>query len=336
MSASFNLDRQIASAPEALRAILATGVPELDPDRPIVFAGIGTSLAAARVAAGWVTMLTQGRNRAQAFDAHDLGTWMPIRSDDQVVVISHRGTKIFPTASLARARSAGASTIAIVGRTAPEQEADHVLRTCANETAGTFTVSYLSSLAVLARLAAQFDTSPARDFARAVDALPEAVDRTLRLGDPAAAAAQVRDAETLLITGFGLDLPTAQEAALKIKEGAWQWTEAMSPEFALHGTPASYHPGMAAAVIEPGDGDGGRTELLLSVLDRLGIRCIRAGTRPDAELAFTAPHPLLRPVTGIVPFQRLTAELARLRGTNPDSMHGDREPWRSVMTSIRL
>ena len=29
-------------------------------------------------------------------------------------------------------------------------------------------------------------------------------------------------------------------------------------------------------------------------------------------------------------------KLARLRGTNPDSMHGDREPWRSVMTSIRL
>ncbi|MEQ8348573.1 MAG: SIS domain-containing protein [Sneathiellaceae bacterium] len=336
MTNGFNLDRQIASAPEAMRAILAAGVPALDPDRPILFTGIGTSLAAARVAAGWVTMLTGGRNRAQAFDAHDMGTWMPIRPDDQVVVISHRGTKIFPTASLARARDAGASTIAIVGQVAPDQVADHVLRTCANETAGTFTVSYLSSLAVLAQLAAQFDRSPGRDFARAVEALPEAVAQTLLLGDPAAAAAQVVEAGTLLIVGFGLDLPTAQEAALKIKEGAWQWTEAMSPEFALHGTPASYHPGMAAAVILPEEPDGGRSELLLSVLGRLGIRCIRAGADPGLDLAFVAPHPLLRPVTGIVPFQRLTAELARLRDTNPDSMHGDREPWRTVMTSIRL
>ncbi|MFC3227934.1 SIS domain-containing protein [Marinibaculum pumilum] len=336
MSTTFNLDRQIASAPEAMRGILAAEMPDLDPERPIIFTGIGTSLFAARVAAGWITMLTGGRNRAQAFDAHDMGTWMPVRAEDQVVVISHRGTKIFPTASLARARRAGARTIAIVGQAAPEQAADEVIRTCANETAGTFTVSYLSSLAALARLAAPFDTSPGRDFATAVDALPEAVDRTLRIPGPADAAAKVRDAETLLIVGFGADLQTAQEAALKIKEGAWQWTEGMSPEFALHGTPASFHPGMAAVVIEPEEDDGGRTELLLSVLDRLGIRCVTAGTHPDADLVFVTPHPLLRPVTGIVPLQRLAAELARLRGTDPDSMHGNREPWRSVMTGIRL
>jgi len=35
------------------------------------------------------------------------------------------------------------------------------------------------------------------------------------------------------------------------------------------------------------------------------------------ELAIVSPHPLLRPVTSIVPLQRLTAELARLRGTDP-------------------
>jgi len=32
----------------------------------------------------------------------------------------------------------------------------------------------------------------------------------------------------------------------------------------------------------------------------------------------------------------LTAELARLRGTDPDTMHGNREPWRAVMTGVRL
>lgn len=336
MSATFNLDRQIASAPESIRKILAVDVPELDRGRPIIFTGIGTSLHAARVAAGWVNMLTDGQARAQALDAHDVGTWVPLRRDDQVIVISHRGTKIFPTASLARARAAGAGTMAIVGQAAPHQNADHTLRTCANETAGTFTVSYLSSLAVLARLAAQFDASADRAFSRAIEALPDAVEQTIALGDPAAAAAAVQEAETLLIVGFGLDLPTAQEAALKIKEGAWQWTEAMSPEFALHGTPASFHRGMAAAVIEPGEPDGGRTELLCSVLDQLGIRTLRVGERADLDLAFVSPHPLLRPVTGIVPLQRLTAELARLRGTDPDTMHGNREPWRAVMAGVRL
>jgi glutamine---fructose-6-phosphate transaminase (isomerizing) len=338
MSATFNLDRQIASAPEAICKILADAVelPELDHGRPIIFTGIGTSLHAARVAAGWISMLTGGKIRPQALDAHDVGTWAPLRSEDQVIVISHRGTKIFPTAALARARVAGARSIAIVGQVAPKQDADHTLRTCANETAGTFTVSYLSSLAVLARLAAQFDASADRAFSNAIAALPDAVQKTIGLGNPAAAAAALEEAETLLIVGFGLDLPTAQEAALKIKEGAWQWTEAMSPEFALHGTPASYHPGMAAAIIEPAEIDGGRTELLRSVLEKLGIQTLSVSERPDAELAFASPHPLLRPVTSIVPLQRLTAELARLRGTNPDTMHGNREPWRSVMAGVRL
>lgn len=336
MNKTFNLDTQIASAPEAVQLILKTEVPRLDPNRPIIFTGIGTSLHAARVAANWVNVLNGGRNRAQALDAHDFGTWLPIRSEDQVVVISHRGNKIFPTASLERAKSAGARTIAIVGQAAPSQPADHTVRTCANETAGTFTVSYLSSLAVLARLAEQFDTSSDQAFAKAVDALPEAVAQTISLGNPAVAAEKFKAAETLLIVGFGIDLPTAQEAALKIKEGAWQWTEAMPPEFALHGTPASFHPGMAAAVIEPSEDDGGRSKLLLSVLDRLGVQTLTVSERADAELAFVSPHPLLRPVTGIVPLQRLTAELARLRGTDPDTMHGNREPWRSVMTSVKL
>lgn len=336
MKKTFNLDRQIASAPEAVRTVLTTDVPEIDPDRPIIFTGIGTSLHAARVAANWVNVLNGGVNRAQALDAHDMGTWLPIRSEDQVVVISHRGNKIFPTAALNRAQSAGARSIAIVGESAPVQPADYTVRTCANETAGTFTVSYLSSLAVLARLAAQFDTSADRAFAKAVDDLPEAVAKTIALGDPAAAAERFKSVETLLIIGFGMDLPTAQEAALKIKEGAWQWTEAMSPEFALHGTPAGFQPGMAAAVIEPNEDDGGRTQLLLSVLSGLGVSAVSVSERPDAELAFVTPHPLLRPVTGIVPLQRLTAELARLRDSNPDTMHGDREPWRSVMTSVKL
>ncbi|MFB2551377.1 SIS domain-containing protein [Ensifer soli] len=336
MRRDFNVDRQIAAIPEVVDGLLGMEVPALDPARPILFTGIGTSLHAARVAAGWIAMLTGGRVRPQALDAHDVGTFVPLRAEDQVVVISHRGYKIFPTAALVRAREAGARTLAIVGTAAPEQAADEVLRTCANETAGTFTVSYLGSLTVLALLAAAFDGSPDRAFARALRALPQALAKTLRRGNPAAAAQALSDAEVLLVVGFGLDLSTAAEAALKIKEGAWLWTEAMSPEFALHGTPASYRPGMAAAIIEPAEDDGGRTALLFSVLDRLGLKTLAVGERDGLDLSFVSPHPLLRPLTGIVPLQRLTAELARLRGTNPDTMHGDREPWRSVMTGIRL
>lgn len=332
-----NLDSQIASSPEVLAEILSnTEAPRLDPARPIIFTGIGTSLHAARVAAGWISVLTGGEVRPLAIDAHDMGTTTPLTRADQVVVISHRGNKIFPRAALERAGKAGASTISIVGREARWQPADYTLRTCENETAGTFTVSYLSSLAVLATIATQFDRSTAHTFSRSVELLPEAVAQTLTMGNPAGAAQVLAAAETLLIVGFEQDLPTAQEAALKIKEGAWMWTEAMSPEFALHGTPAGFWPGMAAVVIKPGQPDGGRTDLLCTALERLGntvVPVVEGGTN-DATLAFCSPHPLLRPVAGIVALQLLTAELARLRGTDPDTMHGNREPWKTVMTEL--
>jgi hypothetical protein len=51
-------------------------------------------------------------------------------------------------------------------------------------------------------------------------------------------------------------------------------------------------------------------------------------------LEFARTDPWLRPFTAIVLLQRLTAELARLRGTDPDTLHGGIEPWRSVMTGL--
>ncbi|SNQ49748.1 Glucosamine--fructose-6-phosphate aminotransferase (Isomerizing) [Frankia canadensis] len=335
---SYNLDSQIASIPSVVgKTIADVNVPRLDPDRPVSFVGVGTSLHAARIASDWVTTLSNGAVRSRAVDAHDYGTWSTILPNEQTIVISHRGTKTFPHASLARARGAGAATLAVVGEAAPEQAADTTVRACPDETAGTFTVSYLTSLAILAKLAASLDSTTQGQFASALVDLPAALEKTLSMGDPAAVAARISNLEALLIVGFGLDFATAQEAALKIKEGAWMWTEGMSPEFALHGTPASYHRGIAGILIDPAHDDRGRMSRLGQVLDDLGMITIRVMRDSDASgLGFVTPHPLLQPMSSILPLQRLTAELARKRGTDPDTMHGGREPWRSVMTGIRL
>jgi glutamine---fructose-6-phosphate transaminase (isomerizing) len=339
----FAYDDQLASIPTTVRTVLAEAeVPHLGQDQPIIFSGIGTSLHAARIAAQWIALLTRGRVRPHAIDAHDLGTGAaPIAPGDQVVIISHRGTKLFPTAALISARAAGAArTVAIVGKAAPAQVADHTVRTCANEIAGTFSVSYVASLAVLAKMAAPFEEA-GDAFARVLIALPDVLERTLALALAPSVVEALSAARPLLITGFSDDFVTAQEAALKIKEGAWMWTEAMSPEFALHGTPAAYHPEMGAIVIQPGVEDGRRSEALRDVLSRLGLRnvvtCSDISAMPDAELGFCPPpHRLLRPIVAILPFHRLTAELARMIGTDPDTLHGNREPWKSVMTGLRL
>ena len=219
--------------------------------------------------------------RSFAVDAHDLGTGAyPIRSTDQVVVISHRGYKTYPNAALRRAGDLGCHTVAIVGRDAPDQPASITLRTCANETAGTFSVSYLATLAALAKLVAETFRSQAAGFAAALPDLAGCIEREVWSSYPIHDWVEAFAAQSpILISGFGSDLPTAQEAALKIKEGAWLWTEAMSPEFAIHGTPASYHAGMSAMVLMPNLDDGGRSRLLVDVLTQAGAPDRRDGRR---------------------------------------------------------
>lgn len=330
----FALDDQISAQPDSVAETLTRAVP-LDAVRPIVFTGIGTSLHAARVAAAWTWLVSDGRVRASAVDAHDLALSYPLTADDQVVVISHRGYKRYPGAALDKARAIGATAIAVVGTDAPEQNADAVIRTCPNETAGTFTVSYLSALAALGLLVAGLDLAHRERFETALRAVPDALRRTLAEPAPVEVARACADTEPLLLVGFDLDAITAAEAALKVKEGARLWTEAMSTEFSLHGTPAVFRAQMHAVTITPGTDDGGRTATLRAALAKLGATDWTCG-HDGEDLVFAETDPWLRPFTSIVPLQRLTAELARVRHTDPDTLHGHVEPWCSVMTGLEL
>jgi glutamine---fructose-6-phosphate transaminase (isomerizing) len=332
-------DAQLAAIPDVVAGLIArSDYPALDSRKAIIFAGIGTSLHAARVAAEWVTQITDGVVRAFAIDAHDLGTGSaPLRPSDQVVVISHRGKKIFPLASLKRAQALGCKTISIVGDGAPEQPADVTLRVCANEIAGTFSVSYQASLAALAKIIIATFPVETSAFAHALPSLPKSLASTLTMVPTKAWPERFAAASPIIISGFGPDLVTAQEAALKIKEGAWLWTEAMSPEFALHGTPVSYTSQMSAIIMLPTRDDGGRSLELLGIFKRIGMKAVATCGEGSADLPFAAPvHPFLRPFLAILPFHMLTAELARLRGTDPDTLHGHREPWKSILTELKL
>ncbi len=90
----FSFDDQVASEPQAVREVIERlEVPDLDPERPHAFPGIGTSLHSVRIAAAWVTQLSAGKIRPVAIEAPQLGLKGPIRKEDPVVVVSHRGTK---------------------------------------------------------------------------------------------------------------------------------------------------------------------------------------------------------------------------------------------------
>lgn len=334
----FHLDDQIASQPAAVRAALQRELPTpLDPGRPIILAGEGTSLHACRIGATWIARLSGGAVRAHAIDAHALALVEPIRAADQVIVVSHRGSKRFPGEVLRRARSAGAATICVSGEGTADIPADLVLRTCPDETSATHTVSYTTALAVLARLLLPLATDERRaELTATLAGLAQAMEATLALPAPTAAAERLAARAPILVAGFGLEAVTADEAALKIKEGTYRWAEGMSVEAALHGPVAVYGPDGAAVVIEPSGDDGGRSAALAGVCGAVGMDVLHCGPGVGSELPCADVSPWLRPLIDVIPLQRVVAEMARLRGTNPDSIRGDEEPWAGAMRRVRL
>jgi glucosamine--fructose-6-phosphate aminotransferase (isomerizing) len=337
---AFLMDEHIAAQPATVERLLdeAAAVPAIDPERPVVFTGIGTSLHACRVAASWVRLLTGGAARPTALDAHDLALSERLRPQDQVVVVSHRGTKACPNDVLAAAAQVGATTVAVTGQGPAEPSADVVVRTCAQERAGTHAESYTAALAVLAKLVCAMLGDGADELAAALDDVPAAMRRTLDMPLASAAVTAVAHApgEPVLLTGTGLDAITVDEAALKLKEGTYRWAEGMHTEFALHGTPAVFRASMTAFLVRPAGADGGRTDALAGVLRTIGAPVFRVGDDTADDLGFAAVHPLARPFVAILPFHRLVSAVAARVGSNPDLTHLEDEPWASAIKSVTL
>jgi glucosamine--fructose-6-phosphate aminotransferase (isomerizing) len=332
----FALDDQIASQPAAIRNLLERiQVPTLDRSKPVIFTGIGTSLHACTIAAQWTTELSGGTLRPTVVNAHELALSAPIRAGDQIVVVSHRGNKRFPNEVLAKAQKAGATTIAISGEETSQIAADVVLRTCPGERSGTHTVSYVTALTALGRLVAALVGPDAEILTAALESVPAAITDTLAFPAPIQQAEHLSGHEPILVVGTALDAVTAYETALKIKEGTYQWAEGMSIEQALHGPPAAFRAGMGAITITPDGDDGGRTQTLRVVLADLGVEALTCGVH-DEDLRFASVPRLVRPLVAIVPLQRVVAEMARIRKTNPDAIHRDIEPWNTVMGLIAL
>lgn len=327
---------QVGSQPDAIARVLAdTRVPTLDADLPLVFTGIGSSLHACATAAAWAVAVTGGRIRPTAVDAHDLVLSGGVRRGEQLVVVSHRGTKRFTNRLLSQAADVGAATIMVTGNGSPDPAGDVVLRTCDDETAGAHTVSYTAALAVLGLLVSTLGGSRADELRDALRQVPDAMRRTLDLPEPVAVASRLAGVEPILIAASGVDAPTADEVALKIKESTFQWAEAIGTELALHGTPAVFRANMAALILRPEHDDGGRANDLQAVLNAVGapVFGVAAG---GGDIPFAPVPHSVRPLVSIVALQRLVAVMAELTGGDPDTIRSGEQPWARAISSVTL
>ena len=139
--------------------------------------------------------------------------------------------------------------------------------------------------------------------------LPAAVGEALEAELPA-----VGEQERFIVTGAGRDLPTAHEAVLKLREGAWVAAEVYETGAAAPRLPRRRRRARCARSSSEGEGRAAeRAAPAAAALQALGC---------DATLV-----PTRHPVVDVVLFQRLAVHIADARGREPDRIHRHDPRW---------
>ncbi len=316
----------------------------------IIFAGIGTSLNAARLGAFFLRTLTAGRALVTVEQSFELLHYpLALGPDDAVVLSSHRGWKNFSVEALKRAKAAGALTIATTGELGGEGMglADFRVSTCEQEDSFAHTKSFTTALASLALFAVHVARGR-KQLSEAClhsDPLHEIENISARMrealaceADCAAAAKEIAARPRLLFVGAGPQWTVATEAALKVKETSYFHAEGLETEEFLHGPFSEMDARASFVALLVGDSAAtqpspayARLIQALRAVGELGVfrvaivsRCSSKSPAPSDVPAERIIEPPVIPewlsaFTHLVPLQFLSYYLALARGTNPDT-----------------
>jgi glucosamine--fructose-6-phosphate aminotransferase (isomerizing) len=278
--------RATFAQPEWLRAV---PIDRRLPDGArVVFTGCGTSFHAAQT----------GGRAVQALEA----VLAPPVDADLLVCVSHEGTTPL-TLEAARAFRGPVWLVTGAADSLLGELADEVV-VCTPELERSWchTASYTCAVAAIAALRGDD-----------VSWLPAAVEEALGVVEPAVAQSKV------LVAGAGRDWPTAQEAVLKLREGAWISAGAHHTEQLLHGHLAAIDESVRAYVLAGEGRAAERAADAAAALRELGCETTLVPTR--------------HPVVDIVRFQLLTLAVADARGIDPDRIHRDDRRWARARAS---
>jgi fructoselysine-6-P-deglycase FrlB-like protein len=266
----------VAAQPEWLAAVPSGR--RLPPGR-VVYTGCGTSFHAAQT----------GGPAVQALDAS-----LTPPDADVLVCVSHEGTT---AQTIAAAESFSGAVWLVTGAAESPLAAladEVVVVTPALEQSYCHTASYTCAVAGLAALRGE-----------EIAGLPGAVAEALTQDVGAPPLGRV------LVTGSGAAWPTAQEGALKLREGAHLPAEAHHTEQLLHGHLAAVDESVRGYVL-----DGPRAADAVRALEALGC---------DTTLV-----PVRHPVVDVVFFQLLTLRAAEALGVDPDRIRWDEPRWKAA------
>ena len=160
--------------------------------------------------------------------------------------------------------------------------------------------------------------------------LPDAVRGALALdGAMRDLAATLKEEESLLVFGRGVNYATALEAALKVKEVALMHSEGILAGEMKHGPLALVDDALPIVVVATRDRMHGKMLSVIQQLRARGARLIVVCTEGDDDVrSIVSPQctlvevpfvvEALQPVVNIIPLQLLSYHLTVLRGHNVD------------------
>src|SRR6266480_5800370 len=153
------LYRSIHAQPQAVRELLADwdgpaqAAEKLSHTSRIFVSGIGTSYHASVVGEYLLRFVGADAWAIRSFEFVHYPR--PLRPDDGVIVISHRGSKLHGIGALQRAVESGVPTVGITGKNSKMQGADVLIETVEQDPSSTHSISYIGALVRLSQIAAR-------------------------------------------------------------------------------------------------------------------------------------------------------------------------------------
>src|SRR5437763_5412646 len=356
------LYRSIHAQPEAVRTLLAdwhgpTRAAEKLADRQRIFlAGIGTSYHATVVGE---YLLRLAGAEAWALRSFEFVNYpRPLRPDDGVIVVSHRGSKLHGNKAVQRAMEAGVVTVGITGKHSKMQGPDIILETVEQDPSSTHSISYVGAMTRLGQIATRLagllgHTDVAQRLEQGLAQLPALMEGILTREDEVRHIAQeaVTHSRRLYFIGAGPNAVTATEGALKAKEASYVTTEGFELEQAIHGPQVAFETAdLLIPISVKGHGQARMADFLLA-MSEIGSRTWLIGGIPAVQTEELFKHEgwsrfaicdgadlpeELTPLLAALPVQMLAEFLAEARGTNADSFRADQEAYKRAGLRFRI
>jgi len=254
-----------------------------------------------------------------------------------VLAISQSGETADTLAAIEEARQRGAeiwSIVNVIGSQAMRAADGYIGMHAGPEIGVASTKAYTAPLVdlymlavLLAELRGTIDEGERRRLVSDLRRVPDLVGQCLDRSDQAERVARrLKDMEHCLYLGRGINMPTAYEGALKLKEISYIHAEAYPAGEMKHGPIALIDEEMPVVSISPQDPWYEKTVSQVEQTKARGGVVIAVATDGDELMPEIADHILwvpqtpwlLNPVTTIIPLQLLAYHIAVLRGADVD------------------